>query len=61
VLAAGSKVKGVKIPAGIDASTTYPIAVISKSSHRTVAQEFVAYVLSPAGQSALAAAGFQKP
>jgi molybdate transport system substrate-binding protein len=61
VLAAGSKVLGVKIPAGIDASTTYPIAPISKSSHAAIAQAFVAYVLSPAGQSVLAGAGFEKP
>ncbi len=61
VLAAKSKVMGVKIPASIDASTTYPIASISKSSHATIAQAFVAYVLSPAGQSVLTAAGFEKP
>jgi molybdate transport system substrate-binding protein len=61
VLAAGSKVKGIKIPASIEASTTYPIAVISKSSRRSTAQQFVAYVLSPAGHSVLSAAGFEKP
>ena len=61
VLAAGSKVKGVKIPAGVNASTTYPIATISKSSHKSIAQAFVSYVLSPAGQQVLTAAGFQKP
>jgi molybdate transport system substrate-binding protein len=61
VLAAGSKVKGVVIPATVDASTTYPIATISKSSQAATAQAFVAYVLSPAGQSVLTAAGFEKP
>jgi molybdate transport system substrate-binding protein len=61
VLAAGSKVKGVTIPAADNASTTYPIATVSKSSHASVAQAFVAYVLSPAGQSVLTAAGFEKP
>jgi molybdate transport system substrate-binding protein len=61
VQAAGSKVKGVKIPADDNASTLYPIATISKSSHLSVAQAFVAYVLSPAGQQVLSAAGFEKP
>jgi len=61
VQAAGPKVKGVKIPADDNASTLYPIATISKSSHQSVAQAFVAYVLSPAGQQVLSAAGFEKP
>lgn len=61
VLAAGSKVKGVTIPANFNASTLYPIATISSSKHKAIAQAFVAYVLSPAGQKVLAAAGFEKP
>jgi molybdate transport system substrate-binding protein len=61
VLAAGSKVKGVQIPAGVNASTTYPIAAISKSAHKSTARAFAAYVLSPAGQKVLSAAGFLKP
>jgi molybdate transport system substrate-binding protein len=61
VLAAGSQVKGVTIPASENATTEYPIATIKDSKHKSIAQEFVAYVLSPAGQKVLAAAGFQKP
>ena len=61
VMAAGSKVKGVAIPASDNASTLYPIATISDSKHKSIAQAFVAYVLSPAGQQVLAAAGFQAP
>ena len=61
VKAAGSKVKGVTIPASQNASTLYPIATISSSTELAVAQAFVAYVLSPAGQQVLAAAGFQQP
>ena len=61
VKAAGTKVKGVTIPANENASTAYPIATISKSGQLAVARAFEAYVLSPAGQSVLAAAGFQKP
>jgi molybdate transport system substrate-binding protein len=61
VMAAGAKVKGVSIPASDNASTLYPIATISNSKHKSIAQAFVAYVLSPAGQQVLTAAGFQKP
>ena len=60
VMAAGAKVKGVTISPSVDASTLYPIATISSSKHKSVAQAFVAYVLSPAGQQVLMAAGFQK-
>ena len=61
VMAAGSKVKGVPISASDNASTEYPIATITNSDHKSIAQAFVAYVLSPAGQQVLTAAGFQKP
>ncbi len=61
VMAAGTKVKGVKISASDNASTLYPIATISDSKHKSVAQAFVDYVLSPAGQKVLTAAGFEKP
>jgi molybdate transport system substrate-binding protein len=61
VMAAGSKVKGVPVPAKDNASTLYPIATISNSKEKSIAQAFVAYVLSPAGQQVLTAAGFKKP
>jgi molybdate transport system substrate-binding protein len=61
VQAAGSKVKGVEIPAGDNASTLCPIATISSSKHKSEAQAFLSYVLSPTGQQVLAAAGFEKP
>jgi molybdate transport system substrate-binding protein len=61
VQAAGSKVKGVTIPASDNASTLYPIATINSSKHKSEAQAFMNYVLSPAGQQVLAAAGFEKP
>ena len=61
VKAAGAKVKGVTIPASENASTLYPIATVSSSTHQAEAQAFVAYVLSPAGQQVLTAAGFQAP
>ena len=61
VKAAGAKVRPVVIPASQNASTSYPIAVLSHSADAALAQTFVAYVLSPAGQSVLAAAGFGAP
>jgi molybdate transport system substrate-binding protein len=61
VKAAGAKVKGVAVPASDNASTLYPIDTISSSTQKSVAEAFVAYVMSPAGQQVLTAAGFQKP
>jgi molybdate transport system substrate-binding protein len=61
VLSEGTKLKGITIPANVNASTLYPIATIKSSKHASIAKEFVDYVLSPAGQQVLTAAGFQKP
>ena len=61
VMAAGSKVKGVAVPATDNASTLYPIAAVTSSKEKSIADAFVAYVLSPAGQSVLTAAGFKSP
>jgi molybdate transport system substrate-binding protein len=61
VKAAGDKVAGVEIPTDQNVTTTYPIAPISGSSQSATAQAFVAYVLSPAGQGVLSAAGFAAP
>jgi molybdate transport system substrate-binding protein len=61
VLAAGSKVKGIEIPADQNASTEYPIAALTKAPNAAGAQAFVDYVLSAAGQSVLTAGGFLAP
>lgn len=61
VKAAGSKVVGVDIPAAVNASTDYPIAVIKDSSHRASAKAWEDFVLSSTGATALAAAGFLSP
>jgi len=61
VMAAGSKVKGVTIPASDNASTLYPIAAVTNSKEKSIANAFITYVLSPAGQSVLTAAGFESP
>ncbi len=56
--AAGVKVKGIAIPAAQNASTSYPIAVLTKAPNPAAAQAFVAFVLSSSGQAVLAKAGF---
>ena len=61
VRAAGDKVKGVEIPADVNASTSYPIAALTKAANAALAKAFVDYVLSADGASVLAADGFAKP
>ncbi|MDT4940420.1 MAG: molybdate transport system substrate-binding protein [Pseudonocardiales bacterium] len=61
VRAAGDQVEGVVIPANVNASTTYPIAVLKDAKNPVLAQAWVDFVLSPAGRQALAAAGFEQP
>jgi molybdate transport system substrate-binding protein len=58
---ANDKVDEVAIPAAQNVIATYPIAVIKTSTNPATAQAFIAYVLSPAGQATLAAAGFLPP
>jgi molybdate transport system substrate-binding protein len=61
VRAAGAKVKGVQIPADVNASTTYPISVLEGAQNAALAQAFVDYVLSEAGSAVLTRAGFVLP
>jgi molybdate transport system substrate-binding protein len=61
VLSAGPRVRGVPIPAMVNASTTYPIATLTGSTHAAAARAFVDFVLSDEAAGVLAAAGFQRP
>ena len=61
VMAAGDKVKGIEIPADVNASTTYPIAALKGSKHSKEAGEFVDLVLSDQGRAVLEKAGFESP
>jgi len=61
VKSAGSKVNGIEIAASDNVTTTYPIAPLKSSKNASTAAAFVAYVLSPAGQSVMSAAGFGAP
>jgi molybdate transport system substrate-binding protein len=61
IRAAGSRVRGIEIPAGVNASTEYPIAVLSAAPNRPAAEAFTAYVLSDRGTSVLGTSGFARP
>ena len=61
VLAAGGAVRGVPIPASLNASTSYEIATVRASGHVDLARAFQDLVLSADGQAALRRAGFQGP
>ena len=61
VKAAGDKVKGIQIAPEVNASTSYPIAALTKAPNPDAAAAFVAYVLSPEGQQVLSAGGFAAP
>jgi len=61
VQAAGDTVHGVTFPEAASAVNTYPIATVADSKHADLAKAFVALVLGPVGQQALAGAGFGRP
>lgn len=61
VRAAGDSVRGVRIPPSLNASTSYPIAALADAPDPATARTFVDFVVSDAGRSALADAGFQAP
>ena len=59
--AAGSAVRSIELPDAAQAVATYPIAVVRSTTNRTVAAEFVDFVLGAAGQALLRQAGFGPP
>jgi molybdate transport system substrate-binding protein len=61
VRAAGAKVRGIVIPADLNASTRYPIATLTRAPNKATAQAFTDYVLSPDGATVLTSDGFAKP
>jgi molybdate transport system substrate-binding protein len=58
VKAAGSKVQGVLIPDADNVVATYPLVAVKGTKNAAVANAFIAYVLSAAGQSTLHSFGF---
>ncbi|TCJ36713.1 molybdate ABC transporter substrate-binding protein [Parafrankia sp. BMG5.11] len=61
VAAAGADVVGVEIPANVNATTSYPIAVLTDSDETETAQQFVDSLLSTEGVKVLTEAGFGPP
>ena len=61
VTAAGSTVQGVEIPEAENTIAVYPIAPIAGTTNARLANAFIAYVLSPAGQKILVKYGFLPP
>jgi molybdate transport system substrate-binding protein len=53
-----SSLTTITIPANLNPTATYPIAPVKSSTNASTAAEFVAYVTSSSGQSALASFGF---
>src|SRR3984893_1839384 len=58
VKAAASKVLAVPIPAAYNVVATYPVVSVKGTKNSAVANAFIAYVLSSAGQSTLESFGF---
>lgn len=48
----------IEIPAGFNVIAEYPIAPLAHSANQDLASQFIAYVLSPAGQATLEKWGF---
>ena len=59
--AAGTAVTSIPVPAGQNATTTYPIGVVTATTNQALAQDFQAFVTSADGQKVLAAHGFDRP
>jgi molybdate transport system substrate-binding protein len=58
VQAAGKHVRGIEIPAAQNVRADYPITVLTTSTATRVAEAFVAFVASDAGQRILVSYGF---
>ena len=59
--AAGTSVQSVAIPAWLNVYAIYPIAPIAASQNADLANAFVQYTVSPAGQKTLQSFGFLPP
>ena len=61
VNSAGTRVRGIPIPADVNLATTYPIAALAASRSPDLTRAFVAYVLSAPGRAELSKVGFEAP
>jgi molybdate transport system substrate-binding protein len=60
-LVGSSGLEEIVISQEVNVTTDYPVAVLSRSTNRDVADEFVKFLLSPEGQGILARFGFDAP
>ena len=58
VIAAGDRASGVDIPAEVNITATYPVAVLTDSSEKESARLFVSFLLSDEGRTILSEFGF---
>jgi molybdate transport system substrate-binding protein len=61
VTAAKGALKAIELPAALDPSAAYGVAVVTGAKHPAQARAFIAGLLDGAGRKALAAAGFEPP
>lgn len=61
VAGSGGDVEGVDIAGAERAANSYPIGVLQRTQNAELAQAFVDFVLSPAGQAILGTYGFRAP
>ena len=61
VEAAGADVTGLEVPDDVNVVNTYPVASLSGSEQKSLADEFVQLVTGPDGQAVLADFGFGPP
>jgi molybdate transport system substrate-binding protein len=59
--AAGTTVQAVRIPAWLNVYAIYPIAPLASSTNAALAEAWVQYTVSPAGQKTLRSFGFLPP
>jgi molybdate transport system substrate-binding protein len=61
VTAAKGALKAIELPASLNASAAYGVAVVTGAKHPAEAKRFIAGLVSGPGQDALHAAGFEPP
>ena len=61
VAATNGRLKAIELPARLQPTVAYGVAIVKGAPHREAAQAFVAGLLDGAGADALKAAGFQPP
>ena len=61
VRAAGGRLRAVELPAQLQPSVAYGVAVVNGTRHRAAARAFVAGLLRGGGRAELQRAGFERP